>query len=133
MVFWAPKLLHDICQTLDQKKGRHYSVAITPASPAFLHPTKLVGHWHHKLNQEAKTYPVNKVGGLLQCQDLRRRDARSRQYHRRLDYFWQVSGRIMSEVNTSPSLDLDIILLNGINRFGTLIELELYVVTASLC
>ena len=60
LVPWAPKLLHDIRQVLNRhgaQKGRHYHVAITPATPAFLHPSKEVGEWSSEFNQEAKTYP----------------------------------------------------------------------------
>jgi len=59
----VPKFLHDIRQALDQfgkENNRHYDLAITPATPACLHPTKLVGGWYSQFNQEAKTYPVNK-------------------------------------------------------------------------
>jgi len=55
---------------IGKEKGRHNDVAVTPATPACLHPTKLVGSWHARFNEEAKTYPVNKSVNYVNVQKL---------------------------------------------------------------
>ena len=65
LVPWAPVFLNDVRKQLDQlgsQKGRKYYLAITPATPAFLHPTEAVGEqWTGgTFNNEARDYPVTK-------------------------------------------------------------------------
>ena len=70
---WAPVLLNDIRKQLDQlgaQKNRKYYLAITPSTPAFLHPKEEAGKSlaGGQFNSEAKDFPVTKTVDYVNVQ-----------------------------------------------------------------